>query len=239
MSEDLTVEYARNEAEAIRRLLGKTAECLVEVGRRLIEVKARLKHGEWGDYLRREFDWNERTAQRFMTVADRFKNDNLSDLNIAPSALYLLSAGSTPDQARDAILERARAGEHITHGIARAAIEATRPRTLIIDPEFSNLLPKHDEEVLAGIEDSILRNGVYLRLVTWRGILLDGHARYAICHKHGILFDIDEREFDNREAAKVWILRNQLNRHNATPEQLSYYRGKLYEMEKRKRGVVV
>jgi hypothetical protein len=47
------------------------------------------------------------------------KNANFADLHIAPSALYLLAAPSTPEAARLEALERAEAGEAITHSAAR------------------------------------------------------------------------------------------------------------------------
>jgi hypothetical protein len=117
-------QFAANEAEEIRRLLKKTAETIVIIGQKLTAVKARLKHGEWGDWLRSEFDWDPRTAQRFMNVGERFKNDNLSDLNIAPSALYLLAAPSTPEEVRESVLDQAKAGERITHSAAQQAIDS-------------------------------------------------------------------------------------------------------------------
>jgi N6-adenosine-specific RNA methylase IME4 len=40
----------------------------------------------------------------------------------------------------------------------------------------------------------------------------------------------------DKEAAKEWIITNQLGRRNLTPQEASYYRGKLYESRKLKRG---
>jgi hypothetical protein len=116
-------QFAANEAEEIRGLLKRAARDIVVIGQKLIAVKARLGHGQWGAWLRDEFDWDERTARRFMSVGERFKTDNLSDLDIAPSALYLLAAPSTPENVGNDILARARAGEKITH---RDALEAVR-----------------------------------------------------------------------------------------------------------------
>ena len=220
MTESTSLEFARTEAEEIRRLLGKTAEHLLEVGRRLIDVKATLNHGEWGDYLRREFDWNERTAQRFMNVAERFKNDNLSDLNIAPSALYLLSAPSTPDEVRGEIIDRARTGERITHGAAKAAIQASKLPVLEIDPEFSNIYPPIDPKRYALMEKSIVEQGVIVPLKAWRGILLDGHIRYEICRKHSIPFEVEEVDLPDRAAARRYIYSINM-RANYSEDQLA------------------
>ena len=99
----------------IRTLMRRAAQDIVDIGLRLIEVKARLPHGQFLPWLEAEFsDWSERTAQNFMLVGQRFKSANFADLEIAPSALYLLSAPSTPEAARVEAIDRA-AGEPITH----------------------------------------------------------------------------------------------------------------------------
>jgi len=115
-------QFAAREAEEIKRLLKKTAENIIIIGQKLSAVKARLKHGEWGAWLRDECDPGERTAQNFMAVGERFKNENFADLNIAPSALYMLASPSTPDDIRQSILEQARSGARITLAAVQQAI---------------------------------------------------------------------------------------------------------------------
>lgn len=85
----------------IKSLMRRTASDIVEVGQKLIEVKDKLGHGEFGPWLAAEFEWTERTARRFMSVATAFKADTVSDLNADARTLYLLAAASTPDEARD------------------------------------------------------------------------------------------------------------------------------------------
>ena len=220
--------YAVEEAEAIRRLLGKTAESVIEIGHRLIRLKERIPHGEWARYLKREFDWTERSAQRFMSVAHCFNSDNLSDLKIGPSALYLLASNSTPEPVRSAILDRAKAGERITHTAVKEAIEATHPR-VIVDEEFSKILPPLRPEELQGLELGILDWGCLNPLLVWKdhGILLDGHQRYAICKKRGIPFKVREVEISSREEAKIFIIRRQLVQRNYAPKEIDALRAKL------------
>ncbi len=100
-------------------LMKRTAQGIIEIGQRLIGVKNQLGHGRFGDWLDAEFDWTERTAQQFINVARRFKSENFSDLQLAPSALYLLAAPSTPEAAREEALERASTGESITYTTAK------------------------------------------------------------------------------------------------------------------------
>jgi hypothetical protein len=56
-------------------------------------------------------------------------------------------------------------------------------------------------------------------LATWRGTLLDGHNRLAICNRHGISYDTAEIELPDRESAKLWIEENQIGRRNLTTDQ--------------------
>ena len=48
-----------------------------EVGKRLIEAKKQVAHGEWAEWLEKKVSYTERTAQRFMQCAERFSNSEL------------------------------------------------------------------------------------------------------------------------------------------------------------------
>jgi hypothetical protein len=110
----------------IQELMKRTAQGIFDIGTKLIEVKELLGYGEFGNWLEHEFDWSEKTAQRFMAVATRFKSDKLSDLVMAPSALYLLAQASTPDSVVTSVLERAESGERVTRAEVKAAIAEAR-----------------------------------------------------------------------------------------------------------------
>jgi hypothetical protein len=107
----------------IKTLMRRSAQDIIDIGQKLIEVKARLGHGHFGGWLESEFGWSQDTAGRFINVAQRFDIPQIADFNIAPSALYALSAPSTPEPARAEAIERAQAGEPITHSAAKAIIE--------------------------------------------------------------------------------------------------------------------
>jgi len=111
--------FIQQQTGEIWGLMKRTAQSIVEIGQRLINVKARLGHGYFEDWLRAEFEWTHKTATRFMNVAKQFKNDNLSALSIAPSALYELAAPSTSKAVRSEAIARAEAGESITYTIAK------------------------------------------------------------------------------------------------------------------------
>lgn len=111
---------------------------------------------------------------------------------------------------------------------------------LIVDPEFEEKIPRLSEEEFQLLEQLILEEGrIKDPIVTWNGIIVDGHNRYRIMLKHPeiqIPFDIYEKEFPDRFAAIAWICRNQLGRRNLTPENRRYLIGKQYEAEKASHG---
>lgn len=61
----------------------QAASSIIEIGKRLIEAKQQLQHGAWSDWLHDKVEFTERTAQRFMKVAEETsKTTALSDLPI-------------------------------------------------------------------------------------------------------------------------------------------------------------
>lgn len=62
------------------------------------------------------------------------------------------------------------------------------------------------------MEASLLNDGCRDALIVWNGILVDGHNRYKICTEHQIEFHTLEKEFEDRDAAKLWIMKNQMSR---------------------------
>lgn len=87
-------------------------------------------------------------------------------------------------------------------------------RELIIDPEFAALIPPLTPEEFSGLEKSILEEGCRDAIIVWGNIIVDGHNRFKICSKHNIPYRTKGRDFQNREAVMLWMLRNQLSRRN-------------------------
>jgi len=109
--------------EEIRDLVRRTAQDIYRIGEKLIQVKERLPHGQFGPWLDEEFGWSKRTARRFMHVANHFKTDTVSDLEASNRALYKLAAPSAPEEAREEAIERSREGEHISHSDAEDLVK--------------------------------------------------------------------------------------------------------------------
>ena len=107
---------------------------------------------------------------------------------------------------------------------------------MIIDPEFKALIPPLAPEELAQLEANIIADGCRDPLVTWRGILIDGHNRFAICSKHGLEFQTVERELPDREAVMDWMDANQLGRRNLSPDAFKLALGRRYNRTKKAQG---
>lgn len=137
--------FIQQQTGAIQSLMKRSAQDIVEIGQRLTEVKKRLGHGRFGTWLGAEFEWSEPTAQRFMRVAQRFKSVNLTDLSIAPSALYLLAAPSTSQTAREETISRAQAGESISYTAAKNLKQQYSPPKKEPDPASQVSLTQSDD----------------------------------------------------------------------------------------------
>lgn len=107
-------DYLLKKTNVIKNLVRRTVQDTLDIGQALIEIKEKLDYGQFIAWLHSEFNWKERTAQRYMNVAREFKDENLGELDISRTALYELSAPSTPKPAKFEALERAKKGEQIS-----------------------------------------------------------------------------------------------------------------------------
>lgn len=71
---DLTTFNLERTTTEILVLKDQTAQNIIEIGKRLIEVKENLQHGEFMKWLENKVDISDRTARNFMKVATTFSN---------------------------------------------------------------------------------------------------------------------------------------------------------------------
>lgn len=91
---------------------------IIEIGKRLLEAKAQLGHGEWLPWLRDKVDISERSAQNFMRLAREYsKSAEIADLG-ASKALALLAL---PESERANFV----AETHTVNGVEKTASEMT------------------------------------------------------------------------------------------------------------------
>lgn len=72
--EELTEFNIEKTTAEILILKDQTAQNIIEIGRRLIEVKENLPHGEFINWLENKVDFSRYTANRFMKIATEFSN---------------------------------------------------------------------------------------------------------------------------------------------------------------------
>ena len=110
--------------EAGRRI---TLLCAIEIGRRLVEAKDMLSHGEWLPWLERETELSDRTAARYMKIFTEYgaaqqslfgpvaNSPTLSNLSVS-NALRLLAV---PEEERESF-----AAEHDVEHLSAREVEA-------------------------------------------------------------------------------------------------------------------
>lgn len=98
-AEGRTIEAITGE---ILELKQRGGEVILDIGRRLLEAKGMLPHGEWLPWLNERVEFSERTAQKFMRLAQKWTNPSaLADLG-ATKALMLLAL---PEEEREGFVE--------------------------------------------------------------------------------------------------------------------------------------
>jgi hypothetical protein len=98
----------------------------VEIGDALRDVRRRIEPGRWQEYLAAETPFSQDTAKRLMDVSELAETNPQFAGSIGrfdKSAQYLLVRASTPEAAREELLERAEAGQPITHATAEEVVE--------------------------------------------------------------------------------------------------------------------
>ena len=86
--------------------------------------------------------------------------------------------------------------------------------SITIDKEFEALIPPLSPDEFKQLEENCLSEGIRDALITWNGILIDGHNRFRIATKHGLHWKEEKMDFSSRDEAIKWIVRNQLGRRN-------------------------
>lgn len=100
--------------------------------------------------------------------------------------------------------------------------------------ELEALIPPLTTEEYKQLERNILEEGIRDPLVTWNGILVDGHNRYRIAQEFDINYKTIEKQFTDINAVKEWMINNQFGRRNLNNYQRSVLALQLEEVFKAK-----
>ena len=131
----------------------------VQVHQRLVEVKERIGHGNYEDFVRRRLPFTPRTARNYVRAYELLKSETISDFDLDAGSLYRLARPSTSDGVRVEALEKART-ERISEAeiqkliandkaksAAKAKDEAEKEASGAKAPEKSAALAQSDEWV--------------------------------------------------------------------------------------------
>lgn len=93
-------------ATEIRYYSQQASWSIIEVGKRLIEAKKQVAHGEWENWLDKNVGYSKQTARRFMQCAERFGNRSMSsDLSLSQVTELL----SLPEAETETFIEQKKA----------------------------------------------------------------------------------------------------------------------------------
>lgn len=111
----------------IRKFEKNTIDSVVAIGRLLREAKEQCEHGEYQEWLKREFAWSYRTALRYGHAYDLQKchGYTFETLDLSLGAMHIAADPSTSDDESMAIIEAARLGR-VTTAIAKGIVYALR-----------------------------------------------------------------------------------------------------------------
>lgn len=113
IAEPVAIEV-REAAQRIKLRLRRSAEDIIEIGKDLLAVKARIGHGNFLPWIEAEFGMGHSAAYRFINVAEVYGSKLPTVGSLPPTALYELAAPKTPPEVREEVERMIAAGEVVT-----------------------------------------------------------------------------------------------------------------------------
>ena len=162
--------------EAGRRV---TLLCGIEIGRRLVEAKELLQHGEWLPWLERETAFSDRHAQRYMKLFKEYGAAQLGLFGPETNATYMsdfpiskaIALLSVPESERIEFAEEVDA-EHISVRELEQAIKERDEKLEALRKDMDSERKRGDEAIREKMEaDELLK--------TQDKMLTDANARVA------------------------------------------------------------
>jgi hypothetical protein len=139
------VDWLEERYGTLRQLLARSARDLVTIGHMLCEVKSEVAPQEFIAFIG-VLGLSKATVYRWMAAAEVATGCSHVE-NLEPSALYALSAKSTPEGVRQEFLQRADAGHQVTHQEVQMTLRQHRPVNL-------QARPNRVEQLVDGMVDA-------------------------------------------------------------------------------------
>lgn len=122
----------------------------IEIGRKLVEAKELVPHGEWGNWLEEEVDYSKSTANNLMKIFeeygstqitlldDNLKSQAFGNLNYSQAVLLL----GLPSDDREKFVEDNKVDEMSTRELKKAIADLKK-----VNKEKDNALKERDEAI--------------------------------------------------------------------------------------------
>ncbi len=139
MAAERTIEVVTSEIVRLQNNLAMvTVATGIEVGRRLVEAKAMVKHGEWGEYIEKNLPFSQTWATRYMRLYNAYGSKQVSlfddDLTVNFAALQNMSVTNAlallalPEGEREEFIEAHDVTEMSTRELEKAIRERDEAR---------------------------------------------------------------------------------------------------------------
>ena len=145
------LEQIENEIDFYK---GQFASNTIEIGKRLIEAKGQVKHGEWGKWLEEKVNFSHTSAKRFMQVAKEFSNSPALGVLNQTKIFALLEV---PQEERESFMsdphqvngETKTVDEMTTRQLQQAIKDkkALEESNKVLEQSFNDLSKKYSDEV--------------------------------------------------------------------------------------------
>ena len=125
----------------------------IELGRRLTEAKAMVKHGEWGNWLKERVNYSQRTANNMMKLYKEYgesgivqKSQSIASLSVTQAVAML----EIPEEERERFAEQSNAKDLTIRELkaeiakAKAALEEEQSST---KTALSKAQERHEQEI--------------------------------------------------------------------------------------------
>jgi N6-adenosine-specific RNA methylase IME4 len=85
---------------------------------------------------------------------------------------------------------------------------------LEVNEEFKKLIPPLSKEEYEQLETNCLNEGIREAILTWNGVIIDGHNRYEIAKRWNLDFQTKSKNFKDEIDVRIWMRNNQKGRRN-------------------------
>ena len=129
-----------------KEILKRTAQDVIELSRIAHDVHEQYGYQRYIEWVKDDLGLSETFGRNALNVFNKFGSTAKFAVDIAPSALYLLSAPSTPEPVRQEAIKKAENGEQITHKLTKELKEKHKKELENKEKELSKQFEKEIKE---------------------------------------------------------------------------------------------